>query len=167
MADVPAGVVTVTSAVPVPAGLVAVIEVSLTTVTFVAAVVPKSTAVAPVNPVPVIVTVVPPASGPDVGLKPVTLGAVTAVYVNWSAGDVAEVPPGVTTVTSTVPVPAGLSAVIEVSLTTVTLVAGVAPKSTAVAPVKPVPVIVTGVPPASVPLVGLKAVTVGAAKNVN
>ena len=45
--------------------------------------------------------------------------------------------------TSTVPVPAGLSAVIVVSLTTVTLVAGVVPKSTAVAPVKPVPVIVT------------------------
>ena len=55
----------------------------------------------------------------------------------------ADVPPGVVTVTSTVPVPAGLSAVIVVSLTTVTLVAAVVPKSTAVAPVKPVPVIVT------------------------
>ena len=63
MADVPAGVVTVTSTVPVPAGLSAVIVVSLTTVTFVAAVVPKSTAVAPVKPVPVIVTKVPPAVG--------------------------------------------------------------------------------------------------------
>ena len=37
----------------------------------------------------------------------------------------ADVPPGVVTVTSTVPVPAGLSAVIVVSLTTVKLVAGV------------------------------------------
>ena len=55
----------------------------------------------------------------------------------------ADVPAGVVTVTSTVPVPAGLSAVIEVSLTTVRLVAGAVPKSTAVAPVKPVPVIVT------------------------
>ena len=61
MADVPAGVVTVTSTVPVPAGLSAVIVVSLTTVRFVAGVVPKSTAVAPVKLVPVIVTRVPPA----------------------------------------------------------------------------------------------------------
>ena len=75
MADVPPGVVTVTSTVPVPAGLSAVIVVSLTTVKFVAAVVPKSTAVAPVKPVPVIVTDVPPAAGPLVGLRPVTVGA--------------------------------------------------------------------------------------------
>ncbi len=75
----------------------------------------------------------------------------------------ADVPPGVVTVTSTVPVPAGLSAVIVVPLTTVRFVAGVVPKSTAVAPVKPVPVIVTRVPPAVEPLVGLRPVTVGAA----
>ena len=70
------GVVTVTLTTPVPAGLSAVIEVSLTTVRSVAAVVPKSTAVAPVNPVPVIVTKVPPAVVPLVGLRPVTVGAV-------------------------------------------------------------------------------------------
>ena len=75
----PAGVITVTSTVPVPAGLSAVIVVALTTVTPVAAVVPKSTAVAPVKPVPVIVTNVPPADGPLVGLMPVTVGAATAV----------------------------------------------------------------------------------------
>ena len=62
-----------------PAGLVAVIVVSLTTVTPVAAVVPKSTAVAPVKLVPVIVTDVPPAAGPLVGLRPVTVGATAAV----------------------------------------------------------------------------------------
>ena len=60
---------------PVPAGLSAVIVVALTTTTSVAAVVPKSTAVAPVNPVPVIVTRVPPAAGPLFGLTPVTVGA--------------------------------------------------------------------------------------------
>ena len=60
-----------------------------------------------------------------------------------------DVPPGAITVTSTAPVPAGLSAVIVVSFTTVNAVAGVVPKSTAVAPVKPVPVIVTKVPPAA------------------
>ena len=62
-----------------PAGLSAVIVVPLTTVTPVAGVVPKSTVVAPVKPVPVIVTRVPPAAGPLVGLMPVTVGAATAV----------------------------------------------------------------------------------------
>ena len=46
--------------------------------TLVAAVVPKSTAVAPVKLVPVIVTEVPPASEPLVGLMPVTVGATAA-----------------------------------------------------------------------------------------
>jgi len=89
------------------------------------------------------------------------------LYVNWSAALVADVPPGVTTVTSTWPVPAGLTAVIWVSLFTVTLVAPVAPKPTPVAPVNPVPVIVTVSPPAAAPLLGLIPVTVGAAVYVN
>ena len=50
-----------------------------------------------------------------------------------------------------------------VTLDSVKLVAAVAPKLTAVAPVKPVPVITTLVPPASGPLETLSAVTVGAA----
>ena len=75
MADVPFGAVTVTFTIPVPGGLSAVIEVSLTTVKFVAGVVPKSTAVAPVKPVPVMVTNVPPDAGPDDGLMLVTTGA--------------------------------------------------------------------------------------------
>ena len=60
-------------------------------------------------------------------------------------------PPGVVTVTSTVllAVPAGLVAVIALSLTTVKLVAAVVPKCTTVAPERLVPVIVTGVPPAA------------------
>ena len=61
MADVPRGLSTVTFTVPVPAGLIAVRVVSLTTVTSVAAVVPKSTPVSPIKPVPMIVTNVPPA----------------------------------------------------------------------------------------------------------
>ena len=56
---------------------------------------------------------------------------------------------------------------IDVALFTVNDAAAVAPKLTAVAPVKPVPVIVTEVPPAVGPLVGLTLVTVGAARNVN
>ena len=64
----PPGVTTVTSTTPAaPAGLVAVIWVSELTVKLLAATVPKSTAVAPVKPVPVIVTVVPPAAGPPWG----------------------------------------------------------------------------------------------------
>ena len=75
VADVPPGVTAVTSTVPVPAGLVAVIDVELFTVKLVAGVEPKSTAVAPVRFVPVMVTVVPPAAGPLVGLTADTVGA--------------------------------------------------------------------------------------------
>ena len=51
------------------------IVVELTTVKLWPALVPKCTAVAPVKAVPVTVTVVPPAVGPEVGLTPVTVGA--------------------------------------------------------------------------------------------
>ena len=68
---------------------------------------------------------------------------------------VALVPPGVVTVTSTVPaLPAGAVAVTCEALTTVTLVATFEPNSTAVAPVRLVPVIVTVVPPAVGPRTG-------------
>ena len=53
------------------------IWVAETTVTPVAAVAPKVTAVAPEKLRPVIVTVVPPASGPDVGEIDVTDGGPT------------------------------------------------------------------------------------------
>ena len=65
--------------------------------------------------------------------------------------------------TLTTPVPGGSTAVIVVSETTVKLVAGRVPKSTTVAPVRSVPVIVTVVPPVTGPSVGLMLVTVGAA----
>ena len=53
------------------------IDVAELTVKLVAAVAPKVTAVAPVNPVPVIVTVVPPGVGPAVGEIDVTAGGAT------------------------------------------------------------------------------------------
>lgn len=81
--------------------------------------------------------------------------------MNWSAALVAEVPPGPTTVTSTVPVPAGEVAVIWVSLSTVIAVAAVVPKFTAVAPVNRLPVTVTLSPPAAAPFVGLMPLTSG------
>jgi hypothetical protein len=69
-------VVTVISTVPaLSAGEVAVIEVAELTVKLVAAVLPKSTALAPVKFVPVIDTLVPPDVLPEVGATPVTVGA--------------------------------------------------------------------------------------------
>lgn len=71
-------------------------------------------------------------------------------------------PPAVT-VTWTAPaaVAAGAAVVIEVSLLMVKLAALTLPNFTAVAPLKPVPVIATEVAPPAGPLVGLTAVTVG------
>ena len=63
----------------------------------------------------------------------------------------AEVPDGVVTVMSTVPLPAGLVTVICVPESAV-MVPAAPPKLTPVAPARPVPVIVTAVPPAVVPL---------------
>ena len=75
---VPLGVVTSTLAVPAePAGVTAVIEVELTETTLAAAP-PMVTLVAPVNPVPVIVTDCPPPKGPLLGLMDVTVGAAQA-----------------------------------------------------------------------------------------
>jgi hypothetical protein len=70
--------VTVTVTAPaLPAGVVAVILVLLTTVTFVAAALPNVT-VAPVAKfVPVMVTAVPPAGGPLLGDTLLTVGAAT------------------------------------------------------------------------------------------
>ena len=121
---------------------------------------PNFTVVPPVKPTPEIETVVPPANGPTAGVTLVTSG--TAKYVNWSAAKVAEVPPRSFTVTSTGPAAfGGLVAVICVDETRVTLVAAVPPKSTIGCPRKPVPVMVTDVPPAKGPAVATRAVTVG------
>jgi hypothetical protein len=74
--ELPLGVVTVTSTVAAdPPGAMAVIDVSDKTLKVVAGMLPKLTAVAPVKFVPVIVTIVPPADGPLVGERPVTVGA--------------------------------------------------------------------------------------------
>jgi hypothetical protein len=86
-------------------------------------------------------------------------------YVNSSAGLVAEVPLGVTTVTFTLPLvgPGGLAAVISLSESTVILGDFALPKSASVAPVKPLPVMVTAVPPIKTPADGETAVTCGSA----
>jgi hypothetical protein len=68
-------------------------------------------------------------------------------------------------VTTTLTTPAewaGAVAVIDVPLTTVTPVAAVPPKLTVAPARKPVPVMVTAVPPLAVPVLGAIEVTVGA-----
>ena len=120
VADVAVPTVTVTWTEPATcAGATAVICVAELTAKLVAAVLPKVTALAPVKAEPVIVTDVPPPTGPDVGLMPVTDGAVTQVK---SSADVVanEVPIEVVTVTPAVPAAAaGATAVICVSELTV------------------------------------------------
>jgi hypothetical protein len=65
---------TLTCIVPLPAGLTAVIWVSLFTIKLLV-MVPNKTLLAPVKPLPRIVTVVPPAIGPAVGEMLATVGA--------------------------------------------------------------------------------------------
>ena len=70
----------------------------------------------------------------------------------------------VETVTETVPVPAGTTTVSEVELVTSTEVPTLVPKSTLVDPeTNPLPVTVTVLVPLWGPLLGLTALTVGAA----
>lgn len=123
---------------------------------------PKRTPLAPVNPLPVMVTVAPPAVVPVAGLKLVMAGPAAAVTVNWSALTAADVPLGVVTVMSITPAPCGGAvAVICVSELTVKLLLWNQPNETTVAPVKLVPVMVTLAPPALVPVDGLMPVTAG------
>ena len=73
------------------------ISVLDTTVKLVARTAPKATLVAPLNPLPVMVTVVPPAVGPEFGVTAVTDGA-DATKVNAVPEVPAELlPPGVIT----------------------------------------------------------------------
>ena len=152
--------VTVTVVGPaLPAGVVAVICVALTTTTFVAAVPPTVTAAPEAKPVPVIVMLVLPAVGPLLGETFVTVGG--AIYVKPPA-KLPFCPPEVTVTVAVPAVPAGVVAVIEVLLTTTTLVAAVLPNVTVAPEEKFVPVMVTAVPPAVGPLFGDTDVTVGA-----
>jgi len=122
---------------------------------------PPNDTVAPVaNPVPAIVTEVPPADAPVFGVTDATVGA-GATYVKQPA----QVPLCVSVfVTTTFTAPAAcavVTPVIVVALTVETVSAD--PPNETVAPVwNPVPATVTDVPPAVGPLVGATDVTVGA-----
>ena len=81
---VPLGVVTktLTAGPAVPAGVVAVMVVELTTKTLVAAIPPMVTEVTPATLVPVMVMIVPPAIGPAEGetLATVDAGGIIPLY---------------------------------------------------------------------------------------
>ncbi len=157
---IPPAVVTATLCAPAdPAGVTAVIDVSLTTTMLVAAFAPIFTTVAPVKFVPVIVIAVPPAKTPEFGFTNVMVGN-GVTYVN--AFVLVAVPPAVVTAISFAPkFPTGVTAVIEVALATTTLVAETPPIFTEVAPVKFGPVMVIAVPPLVEPEVGLTLAMVG------
>ena len=87
---VPPGVVTVTSTGPAETdGEIAVIAVSEAIVKPDDGTAPKLTAVAPVNPLPAIVTLVPPVAGPETVEMPVTRGAGTNVSLSVSQAPLA------------------------------------------------------------------------------
>ena len=134
-----------------PLPTTAVILVAELTMNDEAATPPKLTMVASLKLVPVIVTDVP--VPPLAGVNDVIVGA----EINVKPAIVA-VPPGV--VTLIIPdAPAPTTAVILVAELMVNDEAAIAPKLTAVVPVKLVPVIVTDVP--APPLVGVNEVIVG------
>ena len=142
LVSVPEGVVTEIFPVFAPEGTVAVIFVSELTMNV--AVVPLNfTAVAPENPVPLIVTEVP--TGPLFGEKDVIFGAVPAPPVTVNCVALVAKPSGVTTLIRPVFAPEGTVAVIFTSESTVNA-AGVPANFTLVAPVNPDPLIVTEVP---------------------
>ncbi len=135
----------------------AVIEVDELTVHFAVAV-PNFTLVTPVKRLPVMVTLLPPAVGPDVRESEITIGPKTK-------STVLLLPPGVVTLTKIVApggAPPGLVTVscVPVAFTEFGSTASV-PKFTEVAPVSPLPLNVNVVPPEGGPLGGEISVTDG------
>ena len=100
---------------------------------------PKDTLVPGTKRLPVMVTPVPPPSGPAEGDTPVTAGEPKA---NSSPCTTGEAPAGSETTTSATPLPAGTVAVREVLDPICTEVAGAPPTLTAAPGTKPVPVTV-------------------------
>ena len=134
---VPAGVVTAIFPVVAPAGTVAVILIGVLTVKAVAAVPLNVTVDAPVKLAPLIVTLVP--ITPLAGVKLVIRGATVKLVA------LVAVPPGV--VTAIGPVVALPGTVIVICVPELTVKGAARPLSlTEVAPMKFVPVIVTGTP---------------------
>ena len=166
-AEVPPAFVTVTAMVPSTcAGVVNVSDVpSAASASGVIGAEPSTETVEPaVKPVPVMVTAVPPPTGPSSGVIVARTGAASggARYVNvWGA----EVPVPFVTVTGTGP--AAWAGVVNVSdVPSGAIVSGTIgsdPSTETVEPAeKPVPVTVTGVPPPAGPWAGVMPARTGA-----
>lgn len=156
------GFVTIISLAPTtPAGVTALNDVALTHTTLVAADPPTVTVAPDTNPVPVIVTTVPPAVEPLTGDTEVTVGGAPYVYKPVPVPANPDVAVFVTTMFVAPAELAGVVAVMLVALTTVTPVAEAEPNRTVAPLSKSVPVMVTDVPPAMLPPAGVTAVTVG------
>jgi hypothetical protein len=127
---------------------------------------PKVTVVAPVKPVPVMMTAVEPSAAPTCVDSEVTTGRhKPVVKVNASLNVV--VPLGLVTAIAAAPaLPDGVTKVSWVSLTTFTLVAADPPTVTPEVPVKLEPDSVMVVPPTVDPLTGDSEFMVGATLNV-
>jgi hypothetical protein len=157
---VPVGVVTETTPVIALSGTVAVISVGETIVKV--ALAPSNvTPLAPVKPVPLIVTNAP--ADPDIAVNELIAGGgdedVLVVAVTVNVSELEAVPPGVVTAITPVAALSGTVAVISVAETIVKV--ALAPSNvTPLAPVKPVPLIVTNVP--AEPDVAVNELTVGA-----
>lgn len=116
------------------------------------------------NPVPVMVTTVPPAVAPLDGETAVTVGTASAEKVNRSEGDRSLAPTESLTVTSVVAAAwAGDTASVSVPASSGRKeTAGEPPKLTPVTPKKPAPSMSTSVPPDVLPVLGPTPSTVGA-----
>ena len=159
----PEPVRTTFNAPAVLAGVTTVTEVALTLVIEVPAVAPNVTDVVPSKLVPVIVTVVPPAVGPEANPAADNTDEIVGVPTNVKAEVDATAPPEPVRVTVTVPAElAGVTTVTEVALTFEIEVPALLPNETAEVPSKFVPVIVTDVPPLVEPDDGATVVIVGA-----
>lgn len=158
----PVAVVTTTLTSPAAwAGVTAVILVGLVTDRPVAAVPPTVTLETFTKLVPVMVIVVPPEINPEAGATVETVGA-GVVYVNELLRVTGDVILGNCTTTDTKPAAwAGVTAVICVEDTNVTLVAGVPPIVTLVGATRLAPVSVIVVPPVVRPVDGETLVSVG------
>ena len=129
-----------------------------------AAVPPKLTVAPFTNPVPEMITDVPPALGPEGGATEVTAGGALNVKPAAKVFVCASV-----FVTTTLTAPAewaGVTAVIVVPLETITEVAADPPKVTVAPARNPVPEIVIDVPPAVGPEFGSTLVGTGGGTNV-
>jgi hypothetical protein len=142
-------------------GAVTALIVSEFTTTTLVAAIPMVTVAPARNPVPEMITEVPPAVGPDEGV----IDCTNSTEESWKRNPLGRVLAcwsGFLTVTDAVPVAcAGVVTEICVAETTFTRVPGAVSKVTVAPATKPLPLMVTTLPPAVGPDAGVTDVTTG------